>query len=88
MIMADATIALHERSQLALLGPGNYRLVGLLHCARHLSPYERDRLIATYDGVRQETVPRLGYRDRPVEVAWLAVRGGRPLSGGLRGFEP
>jgi hypothetical protein len=86
LIFTNAAQALHEVSQLPLLGPRRFRLYGLLHRDVKLSPYQQDRLVATF-GVDEETVPRLGYRERQIELAWMNICGGPHVPGHLRGLD-
>ena len=85
VIFMDAGEAVCENGQLALRGQGRARLFGLLRHDRELAPRLQDLIMAMF-GPRHVTVPRLGYQDRQVEVAWCQVKGGPQLPGRLTGF--
>jgi hypothetical protein len=78
-VALDAVEAIGEPAQRALQYAQRARLFGLLDHARRPAPRDRDR-IAAWFGFDSIFVPRLGFVDRPVAVAFARIDGGpRPV---------
>jgi len=75
LLYVDATEAITERGQVSLIGMEFARTFAFIRDDVALPPRVRDLVTAAF-GVREASLPRLGYQARSVELAWLNVQAG------------